>query len=274
MIESSSNQIPSHYKCHHQTYSTHLSSSHVLLPSLQHHRSQIPLQDRVLDRTEHHLDVMRVHCIRKVMVDGSRPLQIPLGRHEHLQDKVLHVVHGPWVPRELRVVVLDTGGGALHLHGQQIRLVQEQDDRDTLEGRVVDDRVEDVPGLLQAVRALVLGQHLVELGRGHEEEDGGDGRVEALGPLLALRALPADVHEDKRNVLDADGELDDALGRLPAVQDVLVRGHVVGPRYPVQFVQEITNRVALEGKRGETDLIVWPSLIEIVFDYYWRLLKL
>lgn len=229
------------------SHRTHSSTAN--FTSLQHHRGQIPLQYRVLDRTEHHLDVVRVDGVRKVMVDGRRPLQVLLGRHEQLQDKVLHVVHTPRIPGELRKVVLDVGGGALHLDGQQVGLVQEQDDRDGLERRVVDDRVEDVARLLQPVRPLVLGQHLVELGRGHEEQDRGDGAVEALCPLLALRPLPAHVHEHKRNVLDANGELVHALGRLSAVQDVLVRGHVLQPCYPVQFVQEITHRVALEGRR-------------------------
>lgn len=192
---------------------------------------------------------MRVHRIRKVMVDGGGALQIPLGRHEHLENEILHVVDAARVAGEVRVVVLDAGGRALHLDRQQVRLVQEQDDRDALERRVINDRVEDVARLLQPIRALVLGQHLVKLGSGHEEQNGSHGAVEALGPLLALRPLPTHIDEDKRNVLDANGELVDAFGGLAAVQDVLMRGHVLQPRYPVQFVQEITNRVAL-GERG------------------------
>lgn len=193
---------------------------------------------------------MRVHGVRKVVINGGGPFQVPLRRHEHLQDEVLHVVDTARVTGELGIIELNVRRRILHLQREQVRLVQEQDDGDVLERRIVHDRVEDVPRLLQSIRALVLGQHLVELGRRHEEEDRGDGTVEALCPLLSLRSLSTHVHEDKRNVLDANGELVHALGRLPAVQDVLVRRHVLRPRYPVQFVQEITNRVTLRGRGG------------------------
>lgn len=71
----------------------------------------------------------------------------------------------------------------------------------------------------------VLNENLVELGRGDKEEDRRY-RVEALEPLLALRALSAHVHEPERNVVDGDDELRDAFGGLPRVQDVLVGGNV------------------------------------------------
>lgn len=182
------------------------------------------------------------------MVNGGRALQILFRRHEHLQDKVLHVVDTPRVPGELRVIILDVRRRILHLERQQVRFVQEQDDRDVLERRVVDDRVEDVARLLQPIRALVLGQHLVELGRRDEEQDRRHRTIEAFRPLLALRPLATDVDKDKRNVLDANRELKDALRGLATVQDVLIGRRVLGPRYPLQFVEEITNGVALKEK--------------------------
>lgn len=185
------------------------------------------------------------------MVNGGGPFQVPLRRHEHLQNKVLHVVDTARIAGELRVVVLNVRRRILHLQGEQVRLVEEQDDGDVLERGVIHDSVEDVPRLLQSISAFVLGQHLVKLRRRHEEENRSDGAVEALCPLLSLRALSTDVYEDKRNVLDAYGELVHAFGRLPAVQDVLVRRHVLRPRYPVQFVQEITNRVTLRRREGK-----------------------
>lgn len=189
---------------------------------------------------------MRIHGICEMVINGRRSLQILLGRHKQLQDKVLHVVHTSWIAAKLREVVLNIRGRVLHFHRQQIRLVQEQNYRDALERGVIDYRVEDIPRLLQSIRALILGQHLVKLGGGDEEQNGRHRTVKALGPLLTLRPLAADIDKHKRNVLDANGELVDALGRLTTVQDVLVRRHVLQPRYPVQFVQEITHRVALQ----------------------------
>lgn len=217
------------------------------------------MQDRVLDRIKHHLDVVRVHRVRKVMINGRCALLVLLRRHKQLQNKVLHVVDTARIARELGIIVLDVRGRILHFEGEQVGLVQEQNYRDAAKRRIVHDRVEDVARLLQTVGALVLGQHLIEFGRRDEEEDRRDRTVEAFGPFLALRPLPTHVHKDKRNVLDANGELVDALGRFAAMQYVLVRWHVLGTRYPVQFVQEIANGIALQ-RRGEiisSQLINW-----------------
>lgn len=67
----------------------------------------------------------------------------------------------------------------------------------------------------------VLNEHLVELWRGDEEQDGGDG-VKALEPLLTLRPLTSHVHEPEGNVVDRDDEFRDAFGGFACMQDVLV----------------------------------------------------
>lgn len=118
-------------------------------------------------------------------------------------------------------------------------------------------------------RSPVLGQHLVELRRGHEEQYRRD-RVEALRPLLPLRPLTADVDEYEGHVVDVDRALRYALGGLPAVQDVLVGGYVVGPRYALQLAEEIAHRVTLESCNN--DELVIPVLIakipQTLQDYY------
>lgn len=70
---------------------------------------------------------------------------------KHLQDKVLHVQDRVRVAGKLRIVPADVRVRVLDLLRQQVRLVEEQDDRDAGEGRVVDDRVEDVARLFEAV---------------------------------------------------------------------------------------------------------------------------
>ena len=49
------------------------------------------------------------------------------------------------------------------LLNQQVHLIEEQYHRDLLENSVVDDCVENVPGLLHPVGLPVLQDHLVEL---------------------------------------------------------------------------------------------------------------
>ena len=56
---------------------------------------------------------------------------------------------------------------------QEINLVEEEYHGDLLKDPVVDDGVENVPGLLDSVGLPVLQQHLVILrGGGHEQDTG------------------------------------------------------------------------------------------------------
>lgn len=139
---------------------------------------------------------------------------------------------------KLGEIPADVRFGICHLPLQQVKLVQEENDRNPFEYPIVHDGVEDVPRLLQPVRLPILQQHLVELGGRHQEEDRGD-RVETLEPLLPLRPLAADVDEEEWDVVDGNDEFCDAFGCLPAVQDVFVRGRVVRRRYPLQVVEEV-----------------------------------
>lgn len=131
---------------------TRCESANKLVPSLallQHQRRQVPLQDRVLDRAEHDLNVLGVDRVREVMIDGRFGILAHV--HEHLQDEVLHVQDRVRIAGELRIVPADVRVRIFDLLRQQIRLVQEQDDRDALERGVVYNRVEDIPRLLQAI---------------------------------------------------------------------------------------------------------------------------
>lgn len=86
----------------------------------------------------------------------------------------------------------------------------------------------------------VFGQHLVELRRRYQKQYRRD-RIEALRPLLPLRPLTSHVDEHERHIVDVDGTFRDAFGSLPAVQDVLVGGDIVGPRDPFELVEEVAD---------------------------------
>ncbi len=51
-----------------------------------------------------------------------------------------------------------------------------------------------------------------------------------MKPLPPFGSLTADVHEEERDVLDYQGELDDAVGLLTAEQNVLLGGSVTAGR--------------------------------------------
>uniref|UniRef100_A0A182MRL3 Methyltransferase HEMK2 n=1 Tax=Anopheles culicifacies TaxID=139723 RepID=A0A182MRL3_9DIPT len=59
-------------------------------------------------------------------------------------DEVLHVQDRVRIARELRIVPADVRFRIFHLLLQEVRLVEEQYDRNTLEGGIVHDRIEDV----------------------------------------------------------------------------------------------------------------------------------
>ena len=85
------------------------------------------------------------------------------------------------------------GEGTLpDLLGEEVLLVEEEDDGGVDEPLVVADRVEELHALHHAVHLLVLGQDEVVAGEGHAEDDRGHA-LEAVDPLLPLRTLAADV---------------------------------------------------------------------------------
>ena len=85
---------------------------------------------------------MRVYRGGEVVVQRGLGLAAHVG--EGLEQEHLHVPEVVRVAHELRVEPADVGLFAGHLPRQQVRLVQEQDDGDTLEVNVVHDRVEDI----------------------------------------------------------------------------------------------------------------------------------
>lgn len=77
-----------------------------------------------------------------MVVQGGLGLPAYVG--EHVEQEHLHVAEVVRVAGELRVEPADVGLLAGHLPRQQVRLVEEQNDGDTLEIHVVHDRIEDI----------------------------------------------------------------------------------------------------------------------------------
>ena len=83
------------------------------------------------------------------------------------------------------------------LLGEEVLLVEEEDDGGVQEPLVVADGVEQLERLHHPVHLLVLGQDEVVAGEGHAEDDRGHA-LEAVDPLLPLRTLAADVKHSVR----------------------------------------------------------------------------
>lgn len=203
------------------------------------------MQYRVLDRVEHDLDVLGVDGSGEVM--KKRLPGVLLHRHEHVQNKVLHVLHGLGVADEMWEVPANVGIRRPDFFVQEIGLVQEENYRDSVENAVVHDGVKNVPRFFQSVgfpaiqrqfllintanfhfatTLPILQQHLIEFRGRHEEEYRSDA-VEALEPFLPLGALTSDVDKQKRDVIYRYDKLGNSLGRFPAVQNVLMRRHII-----------------------------------------------
>ena len=70
-------------------------------------------------------------------------------------------------------------------------------------------------------RGLVLVQHLVVLGHGNAEDDGGD-VLKTMDPLFPLRPLTTHVEQLEVEVLEGEVDFDDARCLHPRPQDVLL----------------------------------------------------
>ena len=175
------------------------------------------MQDRFLDSLEDELDVFCVDRCCEMTEERKRSVAASL--IEKIEFEHLDVRQRVWIAGELTEIVLDVNVSILDLLLEQISLVKKKYDRDGREGLIVDNRFKDVARLDQAIRLAILVEDLIEFTRRDEEEDRSD-LVETLVPLLSLGALAANVDEPKRNVLDAELVLSDALGCLSRVQDV------------------------------------------------------
>jgi hypothetical protein len=84
---------------------------------------------------------------------------------------------------------------------------------------------------------FVLVQHLIVLGHGDTEDDGGD-VFEAVDPLLSFGSLTAHVEQLEVEVLERKVHLDNAGGLHSGPQNVLFGRHVLLSSKSIQIVQE------------------------------------
>ena len=107
------------------------------------------------------------------------------------------------LPASLTFVLWKTDGERTvpDLLGEEVFLVEEEDDGGVDEPLVVADRVEELHALHHAVHLLVLGEHEVVAAERHAEDDGRHA-LEAVDPLLPLRPLTADVEHSENAILD------------------------------------------------------------------------
>lgn len=126
---------------------------------LQHKRREIPLQYRIFNRIEHNLDILRIYGVGEVMVDRLWWLQalelvivVAADAEKHLQDEGLDVDDRVRISGVLRIIPANVSLRVLHFQCQQIRFVEKKNDRNVLEGVVVDYRVKNVFRLLETIR--------------------------------------------------------------------------------------------------------------------------
>lgn len=193
--------------------------------------------------------------------------RLALDAGEHGEDERLHLLDRMRIAAELRKVPANIRLGIAYLLLQQVGLVEEEDDGHVGEYPVVDDGVENVAAFFQAIGLAVFEEHLIEFRRGHQKEYGGD-FVEALEPLLSLRALPAHIDEQERHIVDGYYELGDAFGGFAAVQNVFVSGHIVFLGYPGEIIEEELYGVAL--KVGNQQLVKSTKCYEMWLNTSWN----
>lgn len=115
------------------------------------------MQNGVFDVPEHQADVFSVDGGGEVVIQWLGLLLAALFA-EALDQKALDVRQAAGIAGKLREIVFD--GHLLHFRLQQVRFVQEQDDRNVAEHPVVDNGFEDVEGLAEPVGLPILHQHL------------------------------------------------------------------------------------------------------------------
>jgi len=199
---------------------------------------EVVLYDDVRDGVEDEPNVVGVGCAREMGVH----LLLVLALVEVLE---LHLNVGRRVLVRVRAFVLWKTDGERtvpDLLGEEVFLVEEEDNGGVDEPLVVADRVEELHALHHAVHLLVLGEHEVEPAERHAEDDGRHA-LEAVDPLLPLRPLTADVEHFEFESLERELRLDDARRLDPGPEHVLLRGHVVGAADPVEGVEIVGGAV-------------------------------
>ena len=108
----------------------------------------------------------------------------------------------------------------------------------------VANRIKEGKRFLHAIDALVLIQHLIVLAQGDQEDQRSD-VLEAVNPLLSLRALTANIEETVGELTDAEGSLRNT-GRLDTrAENVLVSGQIAGVGHAVNGIEVAVTAASL-----------------------------
>lgn len=132
---------------------------------------------------------------RLVHVDG-----LLLG--EHVQIGELRLDKGHRLGIVLSAIVVREGGGdvdPLDLLHEEILLIQEEDDRRTVEVVAITNGAEEVHRLDHPVGGVVLVQHLVVFADGRDEDDGLD-VVEVVDPFAPFGPLSTDIEHSANDL--------------------------------------------------------------------------
>lgn len=89
---------------------------------------------------------------------------------------------------------------------------------------------------MHTVDSLVFEEELIVFGDGNEEEDGGN-VLEAMDPLLSLRALSSYIKHAVCKVTNDEGSFGDTSSLDSRSQNVLVVGHVVALRDTLNVIE-------------------------------------
>jgi hypothetical protein len=119
---------------------------------------------------------------------------------------------------------------------EAIDLVQEENDRGLDKPSGIANGIEECEGLLHTVDGLVFEEQLIVLGDGDKEEDCGD-ILEAMDPLLTLRALSSNIEHAVCKISNDEGGFGDTSSLDTRSEDVLVIWHVVGLSNAVNVVE-------------------------------------
>ena len=186
-------------------------------------------------RLQHEFHVIRVRGARHV---NERVVEIVI---DQAILKLLNKVYYPMVEIFGGSSIIAerplSGNVAVHdLFREYILLIQEEHDGSIRERAVVADRSEQLEGLDHAVGPLGLGEVLVVLRQGRDEDDGRDG-IEAVDPLSPFRSLTPHVVHLEVDPVDAILLHDHLRGANARDQHVLGGGLVVRGGYAGDVVE-------------------------------------
>lgn len=173
------------------------------------------MQNSVLHILKHVLDVFCINCRCEVVKQRLAAFS-PAGV-EHVEQEGLDICYGVRVTLKLGNIFLNAY--MFNLLSEEVHFVEKENNRHIAEGLVVDDCLEYVTGLDEAIGLAILHKDLVKLTRRRQEQDGGYA-LETLKPFLALRPLPSHINEHKGDALNQNLVFVDTFGGLTSMQDV------------------------------------------------------